>query len=81
MIEKIQKVIKLIEYAPYKWTVTIRDPFNPNVILIKRRYQHLEDMQYDLQACFTYQETQLYAKEKYVCLGNIIEFSQIYEKY
>ena len=81
MIEKIQKIIKYIEYVPYKWNVIIRDPYNSNNILIQRRYQYLEDMQYDLQACFTYQATQLYAKEKYICLDNIIEFFQIYEKY
>lgn len=81
IINALENYIKHIEYAPYKWMVTIRDPFDLNKILICRRYQYLNNMKYDLKECFTYDETHLYAKEKYVCLDKIIEFKQIYEMY
>jgi hypothetical protein len=73
--------MKQFEFAPYKWIVTIKDPININTILIQRKYQYLEDIQHDLNECFTYNEVYMYSKEKYISIENIIEFKQIYEKY
>ena len=82
IIEYLIQIIKRIEYTPYRWKVIIWDPFDVTRVLIQRRYRNVQDMQNDLKtSCFTQKEIFTYAKERSICLGNVIEFQQINERY